>query len=331
MNVHPQTDTAANPLRRLRRFGQAVWVDFLSREFIDKGDLRKLIADDGLSGVTSNPAIFEKAIDRGEDYASALEAMLRREDCDVKSLYERLAIEDIQNAADVLRPVYETTLRGDGYVSLEVSPYLAMDTEATIAEARRLWSTVGRDNLMIKVPATEAGLPAIRRLIGEGINVNITLLFSQQVYEHVVEAYLAGLEDLLAGGGDPGRIASVASFFVSRIDVAVDRIIEERLHRTSDGRERANLTGATRKSCGCERKTRLSAFPAPLRRCPLGEAKAQWRARAETAVGEHGHQKSRLQRCALRGRAHWRRHREHDAARDDGCIPRSRNRVRFVD
>src|SRR5262249_54280761 len=128
------------------------------------------------------------------------------------------------------------------YVSLEVSPYLAMDTEATIAEARRLWSAVGRDNLMIKVPATKAGLPAIRRLTGEGINVNITLLFSQQVYEEVIEAYLAGLEDLLAAGGDPGKIASVASFFVSRIDVAVDRLIEERLARTTDARERTNLT-----------------------------------------------------------------------------------------
>jgi transaldolase/glucose-6-phosphate isomerase len=242
MNVHPQKETAANPLRRLHRFGQAVWVDFLSREFIDKGNLRRLIQDDGLSGVTSNPSIFEKAMDRDEVYASALEAALRRQDRDVKSLYERLAIEDIRNAADVLRPVYQTTNRQDGFVSLEVSPYLAMDTEGTIAEARRLWSAVGRDNLMIKVPATEAGLPAIRRLIGDGINVNITLLFSQQVYEQVVEAYFAGLEDLLAGGGDLTRIASVASFFVSRIDVAVDRLVEERLSRTHDTRERANLT-----------------------------------------------------------------------------------------
>jgi transaldolase / glucose-6-phosphate isomerase len=242
MNVHAQKETSANPLRHLHRFGQAVWVDFLSREFIHDGNLRKLVEDDGLSGVTSNPSIFEKAIGAGDDYAAALEAVLRSEDCDVKSLYERLAIEDIRNAADVLRPVYETTNRGDGYVSLEVSPYLAMDTEATIAEARRLWSTVGRDNLMIKVPATEAGLPAIRRLIGEGINVNITLLFSQQVYEEVVEAYLAGLEDLLAGGGDPAKTASVASFFVSRIDVSVDRLIEERLRRTDDARERTDLT-----------------------------------------------------------------------------------------
>jgi transaldolase / glucose-6-phosphate isomerase len=242
MNVHPQKETAANPLRRLHRFGQAVWVDFLSREFIADGDLGRLVELDGLSGVTSNPSIFEKAIGSGDDYTPALQALLREEDRDVKSLYERLAIEDIRNAADALRPVCEATNREDGYVSLEVSPYLAMDTEATTVEARRLWSAVGRDNLMIKVPATEAGLPAIRRLIGEGINVNITLLFSQQVYEQVVEAYFAGLEDLLAGGGDPARIASVASFFVSRIDVAVDHLIEERLRRNNDARERANLT-----------------------------------------------------------------------------------------
>jgi transaldolase/glucose-6-phosphate isomerase len=154
-------------------------------------------------------------------------------DCDVMALYERLAIEDIQHAADALRPVYEATEGRDGYVSLEVSPYLAMSTDATVVEARRLWRAVGRDNLMIKVPATEPGLPAIRQLIGEGINVNITLLFSQQLYEDVVEAYLAGLERLVAQGGDPSKIASVASFFVSRIDVAVDRLIEKRLLQTT--------------------------------------------------------------------------------------------------
>jgi transaldolase / glucose-6-phosphate isomerase len=242
MNVHPKKEAAANPLQRLHRFGQAAWLDFLSRDFIANGDLKKLVEVDGLTGVTSNPSIFEKAIDGGEDYAAALEAAIRAGDSDVMALYERLAVEDIKNAADVLRPVYERTERKDGYVSLEVSPYVAMDTEATVAESRRLWSAVGRDNLMIKVPATEAGLPAIRRLIEEGININITLLFSQQVYEEVIEAYLGGLEDLLAGGGDPSEIASVASFFVSRIDVTVDRLIEEKFGRTSDARERSNLT-----------------------------------------------------------------------------------------
>jgi transaldolase / glucose-6-phosphate isomerase len=241
MNVHPQKEATVNPLRRLHGFGQAVWADFLSRDFIANGDLRKLVEVDGLTGVTSNPSIFEKAIATGDDYASALEAAIRAEDSNVMSLYEHLAVEDIKNAADVLRPVYERTKREDGYVSLEVSPYLAMDTEATVAEARRLWSAVGRDNLMIKVPATAAGLPAIRRLIGERINVNITLLFSQQVYEEVIEAYFGGLEDFFASGGNPDRIASVASFFVSRIDVMVDGLIEERLGRIKDASERASL------------------------------------------------------------------------------------------
>jgi transaldolase/glucose-6-phosphate isomerase len=243
MNIHHQTRESLNPLARLHDFGQAVWLDFLSRRFIAEGGLKRLIETDGLTGVTSNPSIFEKAIGGSTDYDAALKAAESAGDCDVMSLYERLAIADIQNAADALRPVYEATERRDGYVSLEVSPYLAMNTDATVAEARRLWRSVGRENLMIKVPATKAGLPAIRALIGEGINVNITLLFSQHVYEDVVEAYLAGLENLVARGGDPGKVASVASFFVSRIDVAVDVLIEERLRTTNQADLRATLSG----------------------------------------------------------------------------------------
>jgi transaldolase / glucose-6-phosphate isomerase len=239
MNVHRQAKESLNPFERLHDLGQAVWLDFLSRRFIAEGGLKRLIETDGLTGVTSNPSIFEKAIGGSTDYDAALKTAESAGDCDVMSLYERLAIADIQNAADVLRPVYEATERRDGYVSLEVSPYLAMNTDATVAdatvaEARRLWRSVGRENLMIKVPATKAGLPAIRGLIGEGINVNITLLFSQHVYEEVVEAYLAGLENLIDQGGDPGKVASVASFFVSRIDVAVDGLIEERLRRRTE-------------------------------------------------------------------------------------------------
>ena len=159
------------------------------------------------------------------------------------AIYERLAMEDIRHAADALRPVYDATERRDGYVSLEVSPYLAMSTEATVVEARRLWRAVGRDNLMIKVPATKPGLPAIRQLIGEGINVNITLLFSQQVYEEVAEAYLAGIEHLVAAGGDASKVASVASFFVSRIDVAVDKLIDERLRQKNKDDKHHSLAG----------------------------------------------------------------------------------------
>jgi transaldolase/glucose-6-phosphate isomerase len=229
MTAKRQKKTSANPLERLHEAGQAIWLDFLSRRFIAEGGLKKLVEQDGLAGVTSNPSIFEKAIAGSTDYDPALKATLSRGDRDVMALYEALAVEDIQNAADALRPVYDATQRADGYVSLEVSPYLAMDTEATVAEARRLWQAVGRDNLMIKVPATKPGLPAIQQLIGEGINVNITLLFSQKVYEQVAEAYLAGLEHLVARGGDPAKVASVASFFVSRIDVMVDKMIDERL------------------------------------------------------------------------------------------------------
>ena len=231
-----------NPLRRLNDYGQVIWLDFLSRRFIVDGSLKRLIDEDGLAGVTSNPSIFEKAIVNSSDYDASIAAADRHGNWDERTLFERVAVEDVQNAADVLRPVYEATRRRDGYVSIEVSPYLAMRTEETVAEARRLWHAVGRENLMIKVPATAPGLPAIRQLTGEGINVNITLLFSQKVYEDVVEAYLKGLEDLIARGGNPASIASVASFFVSRIDSAVDKLLEARLGETGENSERVALT-----------------------------------------------------------------------------------------
>jgi transaldolase/glucose-6-phosphate isomerase len=231
----------ANPLASLHHYGQAPWLDFLARGFIAQGGLKKLVEHDGLTGVTSNPSIFEKAIAGSAEYDASLKEFEAEGDFDVMTLYERLAIEDIREAAKVLRPVFEATKAADGYVSLEVSPYLAMSAEGTIAEARRLWAAVGRENVMIKVPATAAGLPAIRQLIGEGINVNITLLFSQHVYEQVVEAYLAGLEQLVARGGDPAKVASVASFFVSRIDVAVDKLIDERLSQGGAAGERGAL------------------------------------------------------------------------------------------
>jgi transaldolase/glucose-6-phosphate isomerase len=243
MKPERQRKAAANPFESLHDHGQAVWLDFLSRRFIADGSLRKLVERDRLAGVTSNPTIFEKAIAGSTDYDASLKEAEQQGDFDVMALYERLAIEDIRHAADVLRAVYAATQGQDGFVSLEVSPYLAMNTEATIAEARRLSQAVARDNVMIKVPATKAGLPAIRQLTGEGIKVNITLLFSQQVYEEVVEAYLAGLEQLIARGGDPARTVSVASFFVSRIDVAVDKLIEGRLRQLQDAGEREALSG----------------------------------------------------------------------------------------
>ena len=228
-----------NPVKSLLDHGQAVWLDFLSRGFIAKGELAKLIDEDGLRGVTSNPTIFEKAIGHSDEYDDSIKRMLAARERTSGELLECLMVEDIQHAADVLHPVFEATRGGDGFVSIEVSPYLANDTQRTIEEARRLWKEVDRENLMVKVPATQEGLPAIRALTAEGINVNITLLFSQEVYEQVVEAYLSGLEDLAAGKGEPSRVASVASFFVSRIDTAVDKLLDEEIAAAGDADEKA--------------------------------------------------------------------------------------------
>ncbi|MCX5684634.1 MAG: transaldolase [Planctomycetota bacterium] len=215
-----------NPLRRLRALGQSAWLDFLGRGLLDSGELERLVREDGLSGVTSNPAIFEKAIAGSHDYDEAI-ARLAAAGKAPAEIYETLTVEDVQRAADVLRPVYESTGRRDGYVSLEVSPHLAEDTDGTVAEARRLWGELARPNVFIKIPATMEGLPAIRRCIGEGINVNVTLLFGLPRYRKVAEAYLDGLQDLAAKGGRLDTVASVASFFLSRIDTLVDPMLEK--------------------------------------------------------------------------------------------------------
>jgi transaldolase/glucose-6-phosphate isomerase len=230
-----------NPLKALNEYGQSIWLDYIRRSLITGGELKRLIEEDGLSGVTSNPAIFEKAITGSTDYAQALEALQRRKDLTPMALYEQLAIRDIQDAADLLAVVYQRTKRRDGYVSLEVSPFLAHDTQGTIDEARRLWRAVGRENLLVKVPGTPEGIPAIEQLISEGINVNVTLLFSQEVYERVALAYIAGLEKLAARGGDTSKTASVASFFVSRIDTAIDTTLAARLKTSANPSEQARL------------------------------------------------------------------------------------------
>jgi len=230
-----------NPVKALENHGQAVWLDFLARGFVANGDLRKLIDNDGVKGVTSNPSIFEKAIGSSDEYDAPIGKTLKHGDRPVAELFEELAIEDIQHAAEVLRPVYDALNGHDGFVSLEVSPYLATDTKATIAEAERLWKHVKRKNLMVKVPATAEGLPAIEHLIGEGISINITLLFSQKVYLQVAEAYLAGLEKFIAKGGDPAHLASVASFFVSRIDTMADKQLDEKIAKANDPTEKERL------------------------------------------------------------------------------------------
>jgi transaldolase/glucose-6-phosphate isomerase len=237
-----ESTKTANPLRDLSSHGQSVWLDYIRRDLIITGGLKQLVTEDGVSGVTSNPSIFEKAVTAGSDYDDILNSADVRE-IDAKAIFERIAVRDIRDAADVLSSVYERSQRRDGYVSLEVSPALARDTQGTIEEARRLWRSVGRPNLMIKVPATPQGVPAVRQLIGEGINVNVTLLFSQDVYERVAETYMAGLEDHAAAGGDVSRIASVASFFVSRIDTMVDALLQSRIRNSTDARQRILLSG----------------------------------------------------------------------------------------
>jgi transaldolase/glucose-6-phosphate isomerase len=215
-----------NPLKELATCGQSPWLDYLKRSLMASGELQTMIDRDGLKGMTSNPSIFEKAIGESDEYAEAIKIFQASGDHGISDVYEHLAIADIQAAADVLRSVFDQTDGRDGYVSLECSPYLANDTAATLVEARRLWAAVDRPNLMVKVPATPAGLPAIRQLIGEGLNINVTLLFAVDAYEAVARAYIEGLEDWVALGGDVRRPASVASIFVSRIDVAIDKRLD---------------------------------------------------------------------------------------------------------
>jgi len=226
-----------NPLRDLEAAGQAVWLDYLHQQILKDGTLQRLIDDDGLKGLTSNPSIFEKAIGDGDAYDARVRALGAGS---AEAVYEKIAIADIQSAADIFRPTWDRLKGKDGFVSLEVSPQLAMDTEGTLAEARRLWRAVDRPNLMIKVPGTKPGTPAIQQLISEGINVNVTLLFGLHAYQAVAEAYLAGLEALKAKGGDLAGVHGVASFFVSRIDAKIDTAIDVRL-KSAAGAEAADL------------------------------------------------------------------------------------------
>src|SRR3981081_1269714 len=238
-----ETAKAINPLILLQKFGQSIWLDYIRRDLLKGGELQRLITEDGLRGMTSNPAIFEKAIAGSTLYQDFLDSLAARPDLDAKGRYELLAIRDIQDAADLLRPVYQSTKKRDGYVSLEVSPYLAHDTAGTLDEARRLWKTVARENVMIKVPGTVEGIPAFRQLISEGINVNVTLLFAQGVYEEVAAAFIDGVEKFAAAGGDVSKVGSVASFFISRIDSLVDSLINDQLKKETDAARKAKLQG----------------------------------------------------------------------------------------
>ncbi len=221
-------------LRRLQDFGQSVWLDFISRSILTSGQLQRLIVEDGVSGVTSNPKIFSDAIGGSREYDADI-GLAARNGKDAQSIYEGLAIEDVRRAAGLLRPVYDRTQGADGYVSLEVSPALAYETEGTIREARSLWRSLDRPNVLVKIPATRPGLPAVRRMISEGVNINVTLLFSLDRYRQVADTYIAGLEDRVAAGQPIERIHSVASFFVSRIDVLVDPLLRAAVSRGGPG------------------------------------------------------------------------------------------------
>src|ERR1700730_18578747 len=236
------TAQGANPLKALLNFGQSPWMDYIRRDLLTSGGLKKYIDDDGLRGMTSNPAIFEKAITGSTVYSDILNSPDAKK-LDAKGLFEKIAIRDVQDACDIFKTVYAESKRRDGYVSLEVSPYLANDTQATIEEARRLWKSVNRPNVMIKIPATPEGIPAIRQTLEEGLNINITLLFAQSAYEQVAEAFLSALEAPAAKGQDVSHLASVASFFVSRIDSLVDNNIDEKRKTATDGGQISLLEG----------------------------------------------------------------------------------------
>jgi len=214
-------------IKNIRDFGQSIWLDFFDRNIMNTGNLKKLIDDDGISGVTSNPSIFESAISSSSDYDDDI-ANLSNDDFNKEKVFFAIAIKDIQRAADIFKPTYERTKGNDGFVSLEVSPLLAHNTIGTIQQARELWKAINRKNVMIKIPATAEGLPAIRKCISEGININITLLFGLPRYREVTEAYISGLEDRIEANQPIDKITSVASFFLSRIDVLTDPLLEKR-------------------------------------------------------------------------------------------------------
>lgn len=274
-----------NPLRQLQEFGQSVWLDYLDRPLLLSGGLRRLIEEDGLRGVTSNPAIFDKALSGSSAYDEEIGSLLRQ-GRSVPEIYEQLTMADVGNAADLFRRVHDESNGRYGFVSLEVNPHLARDTEGTIAEARRLWAGLGRPNVFIKVPATAEGLPAIEQLIGEGVNVNVTLLFDLDRYREVMGAYLAGLERRAATGG-PLRVASVASFFLSRIDVAVDPQLAEIARQGGErGRQAAALQGETAIACAKEayRRCREVFGAERFRKLAARGASPQWLLWASTGT-----------------------------------------------
>jgi transaldolase len=255
-----QMPERTGPLWELTNLGQSVWLDYIRRGILENGELEEMIRNRALRGVTSNPSIFEGAIVQSDDYDSTLERLAGEGVEHAKLAYEALAIEDIQRAADLFRPIYDESDGTDGFVSLEVSPELARDTNGSLEEARRLWKAVDRPNVMIKIPGTEEGVPAIEQALFEGINVNVTLLFSIEAYERVMEAYLTALERRVEAGKPLDRVASVASFFVSRVDTAVDAALEKRLESATDEAERERIRSLLGKAAIANAKLAYQRF-----------------------------------------------------------------------
>ena len=298
-------------------------MDYVRRNLLTSGELQKLIKNDGLRGMTSNPSIFAKAISGSKDYADILDSPDSKK-LNATQVYEKIAVRDIQDATDIFKPVYDATKTRDGYVSLEVSPTLALERDKTIDEARRLWKTVNRPNVMIKVPGTKECVPAIRQLLEEGININITLLFAQSAYEQVAEAFIAALETRAAKGQDLTHIASVASFFVSRIDTLADSLIDEKLKTASDPAQKALLESLKGKVAIANAKVTYKKYQ-ELFSGPRWQALAAKGAQTQRLLWASTSTKNQsLPRRHLCRRAHRRRHRRHHSARHLRRVPRSR-------
>lgn len=311
-----------NPIQQLASCGQSVWLDYIRRAMFDSGELERLIAD-GVRGMTSNPTIFSKAIGAGDDYDDQLRELLDS-GLGAQQIFERLAVADIQRACDAFRPLFEGSQHGDGFVSIEVSPKLARDADGTIEEARRLWREVGRPNVMVKIPSTPECIPAIRRCLSEGININVTLIFSVETFERVAMTYVEALETRLAAGQRIDDIHSVASIFVSRIDTAVDTLLQARIAK---GEGLGSLLGTIGVA---NLKEAYGIYQQLFERGERFQALAKHGARAAPAVGFDRDEESRLLRSAVRRHRGRPQHREHDADADASRAARPRpDRVRY--
>ena len=312
-----------NPLRELEALGQSIWLDDIDRGDLLSGRFKRLIEEDGLAGATGNPTIFEHSITHDTTYEEQIQQLIR-EGKSAQEIYEALAITDEQTVADLLRPLYEQTGGQDGFVSIEVSPYLAHGTDKTLLEVRRFWHTTERHNLMVKIPSTPAGLPAIRQALAEGININITLMFSLDNYRQVAEAYLSALEERLAAGKDINRIASVASLFVSRVDVLVDQLLQDKIKASSASAEQQKLKTLQGKAAIANARLAYQEFKR-LFSTPRFEALRQtWSAGTTSLMGQHGHEESSLPRCAVYRGIDRLQHSEHYATQNPRKLPRSR-------